>query len=85
MTSDPAATSPTTPTPVHDLVRRLLAEVAAVPDPVDRESSALDLQRELETGARAAAALARVAAHGRQRPAAYVDEEDATFARPPWA
>ncbi len=85
MTTDPAAAPPTTLTPVQDLVRRLLAEVSAVPDPVVRESSALELERELSDGARAAAALARVAAHGRQRPRAYVDEEDATFARPPWA
>lgn len=85
MTTDPAAAPPTTMTPVHELVRRLLAEVSAVPDPVDREASALVLERELSDGARAAAALARVAVHGRQRPRAYVDEEDATFARPPWA
>lgn len=84
MTTDPApATS--SATPVHDLVRSLLVEVTAVPDPVDREAAALELQRELSEGARAAAALARVTAHGRQRPRAYVDEEDATFARPPWA
>jgi hypothetical protein len=82
VTTDPA---PATTTPVHDLVRRLLAEVTAVPDPVDREAAALELQRELAEGARAAAALARVTAHGRQRPKAYVEEEDATFARPPWA
>jgi hypothetical protein len=85
MTTDPAAVTPTTLPPVHDLVRRLLAEVSAVPDPVDREASALELERELSEGARAAAALARVTAHGRQRPRAYVEEEEATFARPPWA
>ncbi|QIM21120.1 hypothetical protein G7075_08250 [Phycicoccus sp. HDW14] len=85
MTTDPAP--PTTSTsPVHDLVQHLLAEVSAIPDPVDREAAALHLSRELADGSGAASALARLVAHSRQRPRAYVDEEDgAPFARPPWA
>ncbi|MGG5258739.1 hypothetical protein [Phycicoccus avicenniae] len=85
MSTDPALAPQVLP-PAPVLVHQLLAEVAAVDDPVGREAAALELERVLAEGARAAGALARLVAHGRQRPRAYLDEEDiGSFARPPWA
>lgn len=69
------------------VVRRLVAEVAALSDPVDRERAGLELESVLIEAAAEARSIAREAKGplGRETTAGIAAAEDAAQGRAPWA